>query len=140
MRNTVLISIFILLVAGCNKDKFTTAPQLKYKSVNTTVLNRNEDLIFTLSFTDAEGDLTDSIFIIKYVPGCSASGISAQYRLPEFPTGKNQKGDITITFNYNDIPPKCFPKNDTCVFKFVLRDQAQHVSDTATSQTIIITE
>src|SRR5258706_13374508 len=102
MRNTVLISIFVLLLAGCNKDKFTTAPQLKYKSVNTTVLNRNEDLIFTLSFTDAEGDLTDSIFIIKDVPGCSASDISAQYRLPEFPTGKNQKGDITITFNYND--------------------------------------
>ena len=139
MRNTVLLSILILLLAGCNKDKFTTQPQLKYKSVNTNVLSRGETLVFNLSFTDSEGDLSDTLFIVKFVPNCVNSRINAKYKLPQFPTGKNQTGDLVVTFQYNEVPPKCFPRNDTAVFKFVLKDKAQNKSDTAVSETIVIT-
>ncbi|MEO6455891.1 MAG: hypothetical protein ABIN97_17550 [Ginsengibacter sp.] len=106
--------------------------------MNTTFLNRNQDLVFTLSFTDAEGDLTDNLYVRKFEPKCAGSNFTQLYKLPEFPTAKNQKGELIVTFDYNDIPPKCFPKNDTCVFKFVLIDKAQNKSDTAVSQTIII--
>jgi len=139
MRNTFLISIFILLLAGCNKDKFNTKPSLQYKSVNRNIIARGTgDLAFTLSFTDAEGDLTDTIFVIKFVENCVNSRFTAPYPLPEFPTGKNQKGDILVTFGYNDISPKCFPRNDTAIFKFVLKDKAQNRSDTAVSEPIVI--
>ena len=139
MRKTVLFSIFILLLAGCNKDKFNTTPSLKYRSVNTNIIGRNQgDLIFTLSFTDAEGDLSDTITVVKFEPNCINSRFTAPYVLPEFPTAKNQKGDLIVTFNYNDISPKCFPRNDTAIFKFVLKDKAQNKSDTATSEPIVI--
>jgi hypothetical protein len=139
MRKTVLFSIFILLLAGCGKDKFNTTPSLKYRSVNTNIIGRNQgDLIFTLSFTDAEGDLTDTITVVKFEPNCVNSRFTAPYALPQFPTTKNQKGDLIVTFNYNDISPKCFPRNDTAVFKFVLKDKAQNKSDTATSEPIVI--
>jgi hypothetical protein len=139
MRKTILFSILILALAGCSKDKFNTTPSLKYKSVNKTIFGRNQgDLIFTLSFTDAEGDLTDTVTVIKFEPKCVSSGFTAPYALPEFPTTKNQKGDIIVTFDYNDISPKCFPRNDTAVFKFVLKDKAQNKSDTATSEQIVI--
>ena len=139
MRKTFLISIFILLLASCGKDKFNTTPSLKYESVNNNVFGRNQgDIVFTLSFTDAEGDLTDTLFVVKVEPNCVNSGFTAPYPLPEFPTGKNQSGDIIVTFGYNDISPKCFPRNDTAVFKFVLKDKAQHVSDTAVSEPIVI--
>jgi len=139
MRNTILFSIFILFLFSCNKDKFTTAPQLKYKSVNTKALHRGETLRFTLSFTDAEGDLTDKIFIQKIVKVCAASNfVDSAHNLPQFPSGKNQTGDIVVTYSYNDVNPQCAPKNDTAIFKFVLRDKAQHLSDTAVSDPIVI--
>ena len=139
MRKTFLLSILILMLIGCKKDKYTTKPQLKYQSVNTTVLGRGETLVFNLSFTDAEGDLSDTLFIVKFEPNCVASRFNAKYPLPPFPTGKNQSGDLVVTFQYNEVPPKCFPREDTAVFKFVLKDKAQNKSDTAVSESIIIT-
>ncbi len=137
MRKTYLLSLLILFLAGCNKDKFTTKPQLKYKSVNTTVLSQRETIVFNLSFTDAEGDLSDTLFIVKFAANCDKSKINAKYKLPPFPTGKNQSGDLAVTFTYNDVPPKCPLRNDTAVFKFVLKDKAQNISDTAVSETIV---
>jgi hypothetical protein len=139
MRNTILFSIFILFLFSCNKNKYTTAPQLKYKSVNKKELRRGEVLQFTLSFTDAEGDLsTDSaLYVRKIVPRCAASSFDQYYKLPVFPTGKNQSGDILVTYSYNDVNPLC-NRNDTAVFKFILRDKAKNKSDTAVSDQIII--
>ena len=36
------------------------------------------------------------------------------------------------------MPPQCPPQNDTAVFRFALKDDADHVSDTVSSPTIII--
>ncbi|MEP6927984.1 MAG: hypothetical protein ABI834_10125 [Ginsengibacter sp.] len=139
MRYTFLFSICLLLLfASCKKDKFATTPSLKFKSVNTTELHRQELLKFTLSFTDAEGDLTDNVFVQKIVPGCVNSNFEQLYPLPPFPTTKDQKGDLIITFGYNvtgytDVLAAQCLKNDTAVFRFVLRDKAQHASDTVSS-------
>ena len=140
MRYPVLFSIvFLAFFSSCKKDKFATKPSLKFESVNTTNLSQGQSLTFNLSFTDAEGDLTDAIYITEFVPNCNKSGFdSVRYALPPFPTGKNQKGDIIVTFGYNDVPPKCFPQNDTAVFKFILKDKAQNVSDTVVSPKIVI--
>ena len=101
----------------------------------------NETLNFTLSFTDAEGDLTDSLTVIKVISACP-NGLNYSfvepYPLPEFPTGKNQQGEILVSFDYNSINPKCATRNDTAVFKFVLRDKAKNSSDTAVSEPIVI--
>ena len=146
MRNTFLFSIIILLLAGCGKDKFNTKPSLKYKSVSTTVLHPGQIITFTLSFTDAEGDLTDTLSIMKFDPICVNSRFTDLYVLPNFSASKNQEGDILVTYGYNvtNYPPiqapQCFNRNDTCVFKFVLKDKAQNRSDTAVSETIVITQ
>jgi hypothetical protein len=139
MRNTILFSIFILFMVSCKKDKYTTAPQLKYKSTNKKELRQGETLTMKLSFTDAEGDLLadSSLLVLKVVPRCTASSFSQYYRIPDFPTGKNQAGEIVITYTYNDINPKC-NRNDTAVFKFVMRDKQKNKSDTAVSDQIII--
>ena len=143
MRYPILFSIFLLvLLSGCDKKKFGTTPSLTFKSVNTTQVANGQVLQFTLSFTDAEGDLTDSIFAEKIVPYCSRSSFSSFYAIPPFPSGKNQEGEIIVTFGYNadpyqNISPHC-EKNDTAVFRFALRDQALHVSDTVSSPPIIL--
>jgi hypothetical protein len=144
MRYTILFSIFLLLLfAGCKKNKFSTTPSLKFESVNTTQLHNQQLIRFDLSFTDAEGDLTDSVFVQEVVPNCAASNIEGLFPLPVFPTTKDQKGGVTITFGYNlsgytSVSPQCPPQNDTAVFRFALKDKAQHVSDTVSSPVIII--
>ena len=139
MRNTIIISIILLLFfCGCNKNKYNTVPSLKFKSVNTNLLSNFQVIQFTLSFTDKEGDLTDSITVIKTEPKCTNSNFVQPYKLPTFPTTKNISGDLLVSFKYSDVAPQCPGRNDTAVFKFVLKDQAKHVSDTASSPTIVI--
>ncbi len=145
MRYTLLFSIFLLMLGtSCNKNKYSTTPSLKYKSENTRVVQSGQEIIFTLSFTDAEGDLTDNLLIFKVVGNCPLSDFADSSKLPPFPTTKNQKGDVVVTLLYNVGglntigSPQCLNQNDTAVFKFVLKDKAQHSSDTATSPSIII--
>ena len=136
-----------MLLLSCNKSKFNTIPSLKIKSVNTSVLRQGQVLTFTLAFTDAEGDLSDSFFVQEKVLNCAAGGFAKDLRaLPTFPTTKNQEGEIIVSYGYrvnstyypvNLRDPQC-SKNDTAIFKFVLRDKAQHKSDTAVSDKIVI--
>lgn len=133
----------LLFLFSCNKDKYTTIPQLKYKSANKKVFKSGDIITFTLSFTDAEGDLQDSLYVEKFEPKCVNSRFKQLYKIPSFPTSKNQTGEITITYGYNvsSYPPILGPqcnRNDTCIFKFVLKDKAKNKSDTATSETIVL--
>jgi hypothetical protein len=114
MRNTILFSIFLFaILSGCSKKKYGSTPTLKFKSVNTKNLATGQLLQFTLSFTDAEGDLTDSIYVQEIAPACANSSFATQYSLPSFPASKNQAGDILVTFGYNagsgytNIAPQC---------------------------------
>ncbi len=138
MRYTVLFSILILaILTGCKKDKFQSTPSLKFKSVSTTNLPANQNIQFTLTFTDAEGDINDSLYIEKFEPHCVNSNFTDYYTIPSFPTSKNEQGDILVDFRYFDIAPKC-DQNDTAVFRFAIKDKANHVSDTVSSPPIII--
>jgi hypothetical protein len=143
MRNTILIALFALLFIGCKKDKFTSKPQLTFKSINTKVLDRDQIVIFTLAYTDLEGDLQDSIYVEKVEPKCALSGFKTKYLLPNFPSTKNSEGDIQVSFGYNvsNFPllkaPQC-GRNDTCYFRFSLKDKAQNVSDTINSDVFVI--
>ena len=142
MRYTLLFSILIIstLLAGCSKDKFDTVPTLEFTSVNTTELRSGNILQFTLTFKDAEGDISNAIYIEKQTPDCVGSNFSQDYPIPVFPAIKNQKGEITVTLGYNadpfpQIPPKC-AKDETAIFRFALKDRQGNVSDTVSSPPI----
>ena len=138
MRYTFLFSIFLIaILTGCKKNKFNSTPSLKLKSVSSEIIPAGSGILFTLSFTDAEGDLNDSLYIEKIEPNCSLSNFSDHYIIPSFPTSTNEEGDILVNFSYNDIPPKC-QQNDTAVFRFAIKDKANHMSDTVSTPPIII--
>ena len=144
MRNTILIAVICLVIISCNKNKFSTTPQIKFKSVNTKELRRGEIIQFKLSYTDSEGDLQDSLYVEKYGINCINSRYKAYYFLPDFPTVKNSEGEIIVSYGYgvSNYPliqaPQCPGKNDTCFFRFMIQDKAKHKSDTVNSETIVI--
>jgi hypothetical protein len=147
MRYPILISIFLFVIfTSCNKDKFSTTPTLKFEKVSTKELHPGGIITFTLSFT-YKGDLNGNIFVQELVPLCTGNGIDSintTYNIPSFPASQNQKGEITVTYGYNVTgydpihQPQCTPNNDTAIFRFVLKDNKMHVSDTVSSPQVII--
>lgn len=138
-----LTLIAICFLASCTKDKYTTKPQLKYKSVNTKVLNRNQTLTFTLEVTDAEGDLQDSIWVQEVPRNCNGGFIS-KYKMPDFTSVKDLKGEINVCYSYGlnqgcpVIQPTCQNRNDSATFKFWIQDKAKNISDTISSEEVVI--
>ncbi|MEO8943193.1 MAG: hypothetical protein ABI297_01205 [Ginsengibacter sp.] len=148
MRYTIIFSMILALgISGCGKDKFSTKPTLKFTEVNTTELRPGDILQFKMAFTDAEGDISNVITVKKVLLNCT-EGFEQDYPVPDFPSQQNQKGDLFVTFGYSnsDAPTPigkesfqdCPTKVDSAVFKFVLKDKAGNISDTATSPVILI--
>ncbi len=137
--------MFVTFIS-CKKDKFSTTPSLKFEKVSTTQLRPGQIITFTMSFT-YKGALTGNVWVQELVPLCSSNqldSINTIYPLPEFPSANNQKGEVSVTYGYNVTgygqisTPQCAPRNDTAVFRFVLKADSSHVSDTVSSPPVII--
>jgi hypothetical protein len=140
-----IVTLSLIIIAACKKDQYTTKPQLSFKKLNTNVLLPNQLLSFTLEYTDKEGDIQDSIYIEKRTSNCSNSDFGKLYALPtEIPKQRNTKGELEIRFAYGinlgyaAIKEPACQRNDTCVFRFALRDKAKNISDTVTSPQIVL--
>jgi hypothetical protein len=144
MYKNIVPFFLIVLFCSCGKDKFTTRPQLKFEKMNTNLLRPGQVVQFNLSFSDLEGDLEDSIYVEKFEPRCVDSRFSEKYAMPAFPTSRNSQGEIVVSYGYlvDGFPlilgPQCARRNDTCVFRFMLKDKAQNRSDTVESDVLVI--
>ena len=146
MKAKILILFVIAVITNsCNKGKYTDKPQLFFKSVNTSVLNPNQVLTFNIEFTDAQGDVQDTLWVQKVTKNCSKSNFVSGYPIPAFPESRNLKGVFVVSLAYGfnlGYPamqePACNNQNDTCVFNFWAKDLAGNKSDTLKGPTIII--
>ncbi len=144
MKVRILCTVLVLVLSfSCSKEKYTTKPQLKVKSVNDNFIEPGEILRIIVEFTDAEGDVSDSAFIQKVTPNCINSNYIDKRTIPDFPIKKDLKGEFHIIYGYNvqGIPalgqPQC-NRNDTCVFRIWVKDNGGNVSDTVQTETIVI--
>lgn len=138
----------MLIIAGCNKEKFTTEPKLKVKSINSTDISGSETLRIVLSVTDKEGDYSTFFAIRKTVASCPSSNYtdsSGKFNIPgDFIDTKKKEAEIIVTLNKTDRGANtCFisgggVKIDTAIFSFWIKDKAGHTSDTASTKPIII--
>lgn len=144
MKAKILILFLIALITNsCNKNTYTTSPQLTFKSVNATTITQGGLISFNIQFTDKEGDVQDSIWILRVSKICPGSFPAVyQYAMPSFTPTKDLKGIIELDFSYNQTGTGyptlsgCGVKNDTSYFKFWIKDNAGHVSDTVSSPNI----
>jgi len=145
----MLVVIVALTILACGKDKFQTVPQLKIKSKSADVVSLNENLRVTIEYTDKQGDVDDSLIIVRQRLNVKKPLTLAPspYKIPTFPD--TQKGEFEVNFRYNfdltvgltPIPiPGSNPQQnepDTMVLKFVARDKAGNKSDTVTTNVIV---
>lgn len=143
MRTTFILATFILIFAGCKKDKYTTEPQLEYKSVDPNFTSVNigaviPDIIFTVR--DAEGDLgfkdgTDTAFIYL------TNRLTGKFDSLPFPNimlsaNKDFKGDVSVSIN-KVLECKSLPSGalhiDTLYFDIYVKDFAKNKSNVITT-------
>lgn len=139
----VLTSALILLTA-CGKDKFETKPTIKIKSA-TEFVNVGESFSAILNFTDKEGDVDSVIYVIRErINQGGKRMVSDDYPVPQFPN--TSKGEIQVTLDYSLQLTQGFTalvlggvkQSDTMNIKFVLKDRANNLSDTAIVSKVVI--
>jgi hypothetical protein len=148
MKRLLLLSSIAIAVVACEKDKFETKPKLEIVSLNSEFIAVNQDLTATLRFTDKEGDIDDSLYVVRTrinQRGPLTPQRPNRYKVPEFPN--QQEGEINVTFIYRDdltngfstiaIPGTPNKENDTLLLKFVLLDKKKNTSDTATTTVVV---
>jgi hypothetical protein len=136
------------LCAGCSKDKLESKPKIDLKSVNTKFISTGGTLTVNLNFKDKEGDLDDSLYVIRQ--RMNRRGLvtarPSGYKIPAF--GGKDKGEIEVNLTYSaltfNISPIKIPgvqanEPDTLNLGFVVRDKAKNLSDTVRVDNVIVT-
>lgn len=146
-----LLAIIAFIVVACGKDRFETVPQLKLKSRNGDIVPLNGTLILNIEFTDKEGDVRDSLLIVRQrlnVKGTTQLPASP-YGIPDFP--HTDRGQFEVSLNYQfglvfglspiPIPGSNPPRReiDTLRLKIVARDAAGNKSDTLVVDNVYVT-
>jgi hypothetical protein len=134
MRVILGLAVVSLFFVACNKDKYTSAPQIEYKSltfnfIDNTVNSQSPSIVF--SITDSEGDLGDTATIhIKNL----LSGDSIELAFPSLDgaTKKNLKADVTASIGRLQ---GCITANppghlDTMYYEVYVVDFGKHKSNT----------
>lgn len=148
MKQVIILCIGAFIFTACEKDKFQTKPQIKIESQSYDFVPRNQELKITFSFTDKEGDVDDSLYLVRTrlnQRGPYADMRPLDYKIPSFPN--QQDGEMTLTLSYGfgltagistiSIPGTSQKEPDTMALKFVVVDKAKNVSDTATVNVIV---
>jgi hypothetical protein len=148
MKTKILIVFAIAaMFYGCSKDSYNTKPKISIRSISSTVLSPGGLLLFQIEFTDKEGDIQDTLYVQKFskvCPGTPNVQFLSKNRVPDFTPTSDLKGILEIGYGYNvNIPGyesmlSCAGKTDTTYFKFWLKDKANNISDTITSENIIL--
>ena len=144
----IFLSFLILLTVtaiGCNKDKFTTVPQVSIKSISPGTVVTGNIISLKGKYTDQEGDL-DSVYVVyKWYNGAAAvKNDTFRYTFSSLNLPpKIKEADITVEFQYNTSNPNGYitlpgvsVRDTTASLGLVLIDKASNRSDYAESDKI----
>jgi len=152
MKARIIIAVVVAFaIVSCGKDKFQTVPQLKLKSRNTDIVPLNGSLRLNVEFTDKEGDVNDSVLIVRQrlnVRG-PVQLAASPYKIPSFPTTDKGEFEITLEYQFGLVfglaPLRVIGSNpvrnevDTLRLKIVARDKAGNKSDTLVVDNVYVT-
>lgn len=140
-----VLGVFAVAMIACNKDKFTTEPQVTVKSITPETVFNGDVINLKAKYTDLEGDL-DSAYIVYQWYNNTAIVQSDTFRYPfsilNIPSNLKE-ADMEVTFEYNtNNNPNLVPisgvslRDTTATFGLVLIDKAGNRSNYSESTPI----
>jgi hypothetical protein len=152
MKTRIWIALIIAFgMLACDKGKFETVPQLRLISRNPEIVPVNGTLRLNVEYTDKEGDVSDSLFIVRQRLNVRGPVLlpPSPYDIPNFP--HTDKGEFEISLEYQfglifGLPPLRIPGSnpirneiDTLRLKIVAKDNAGNKSDTLVVDNVYVT-
>jgi hypothetical protein len=146
MKQLFFLGLGAFFFAACNKDKFETKPQLKIESLSSDFVPQGQALNINFSFTDKEGDVDDTLYVVRTrlnQRGPYTDAEAIEYKIPSFPD--QQSGEIRLTMPYalgltfgiSPVTTGGIKELDTLSLKFVVMDKEKNKSDTAIANVIV---
>ena len=144
------LAVLAVVVIACNKDKFQTKPTIEIKSVNANYIPLNASLLVKLDVTDKEGDVQDSVIIIKHRLNkrvVTTLRDTIRFKFPKFPISTRTEVEVLLDYqnllsalNPPTIPGSSPPQRepDTLILRMAVRDNAGNTSDTVTTPQVIV--
>jgi hypothetical protein len=145
MRYTFSIILLAVIFISCNKDKFTTAPQITFKETTPDTYKRNTVStssnfpVFKLTVTDTEGDLgqllgVDTSFV--YVKN-KKSTIIDSFPFPNISSIASKKFEAQFEVNAKQfLFSLSMPVKDTLIYEIFIKDFAGNKSNVVDSKPI----
>ncbi|MFM6926470.1 MAG: hypothetical protein ACKOU7_13265 [Ferruginibacter sp.] len=141
MRYSLLFTIAILFFTACKKDKYTTAPQISFKSFSALEASNYTSVagqpVIVLEVTDAEGDLGNissteqsKVYIKNTLTNKEDSLLFPDLRSV---SKSNFKADIEVgirnVLGGRSLPTNQRPYQDTLHFEIYVKDFAKNKSN-----------
>lgn len=143
MKAGILVLSALIILIACNKDKFTTIPQVKVTSITPAIVNSGNVVNVTGEYTDDEGDLDSVLVVYKWYNGTIVVRKDT-FRYDFAHTGvpdKTREAEIKLTFEYNtsNLGIQSLPgasKDTTATLGIVLKDKKANRSEYAESKQV----
>lgn len=142
---TILTLLVITILYGCDKDKFTTVPQVKIKDISPGDAFNGSVIRLETTFTDQEGDLDSVLVIYKWRNGDLVTRLFDTLRNSVGGLGlppKLRSGEIFVEYAYGTVDPykqlggTPVAKDTSVTFGLVVKDKAGNRSDYVESKAI----
>lgn len=140
-----MVGFATVFFSGCNKDKYTTIPQVSISSITPAVVSSGNVIELKGKYTNLEGDVDSALIVYKWYNGTTAVRKDTfRYGFSQLgmPTGV-QRADLILQFEYNtnnypDLTklPGVSLRDTTAAFGLLLIDKLKNRSTYAESNTI----
>lgn len=140
-----LLITLIIVAISCNKDKFTTIPQISIESISPSTAVNGDIISVKGKYTDQEGDVDSALIVYKWYNGTTVVRKDtfrysfASFGLPP----STKKADISVDFQYNTSNPNGYVtlpgaslRDTTGTLGIILVDKAKNRSNYAESKPI----
>jgi hypothetical protein len=138
-----IITASVIVIVACNKDKFTTTPQVEIKSISPETVFSGNLIKVKGKYTDQEGNLDSVLVVYKWYNGTLVTrNDTFRYSFDglDLPS-KTRQADIELNFEYNTFNTDLaklsgVSKDTTATLGLILKDKDSLRSNYAESAAI----
>lgn len=139
----MLCGLCLVTIMACQKDKFTTTPQVDLKSITPNSVVIGDIIRLKGTFTDKEGDVDSAYIVYKWYNGNTVvKNDTFRYNLPALGVPAATKdGDIQVEFSYGRflsgyVQLNSVTKDTTSTIGLILVDKQKNRSEYKESKQI----
>ena len=146
MKKLLFFGLIVSAFAACTKDDFETVPKVEITSFGPDEVTKGEIFRLTANVTDKEGDLQDSLILVRkrYTGDILFRTDTTRYSLKEFGIPTEKSFELSLTFGYGeDIPGTIFysiqePVDRGVTYGIIITDKAKNKSTYVESKKIVL--